>query len=128
MLFTHPPQVWSEGSRSWDPRLTIFVEKLPRKGLTRLKKACTVWASSGAPIMITSVTTSTVSTVSSAASIAAFGVLATLVLISLLVVKELASSDDHPWLQRLSNVLNVAIAPLLMAFVAIVGAKVAEVL
>ena len=77
--------------------------------------------------MISSVTTSTVSTITSAASIAAFGLVATLTLFAFLVVKELASNGNDARLQTLSRVLNIAIVPLLMAFVAIVANKVVEV-
>ena len=77
--------------------------------------------------MISSVTTTTVTTVTSAASIAAFGLVATLTLIAFLVVKELASSGNDARLQTLSRVLNIAIVPLLMVFVAIVANKVVEV-
>lgn len=78
--------------------------------------------------MISSVTTTTVSTITSTASIAAFGLVATLTLISFLVVKELASSGDDKRLQILARVLNIAIVPLLMVFSAIVAVKVVEVL
>ena len=78
--------------------------------------------------MISSVTTTTVSTVTSTASVAAFGLVAVLTLIAFLVVKELASSGDNARLQTLARILNVAIVPLLMVFVATVAAKVVEVL
>ena len=78
--------------------------------------------------MISSVTTSTVSTITSTASIAAFGLVATLTLIAFLVVKELASSGNDARLQTLARVLNVAIVPLFMVFVATVAAKVVETL
>ncbi len=76
--------------------------------------------------MISSVTTTTVVSITSAASIAAFGLVATLTLIAFLVVKELASSGNDARLQMLSRILNVAIVPLLMVFVATVAAKVVE--
>ena len=78
--------------------------------------------------MISSVTTTTVSTVTSTASVAAFGLVAVLTLIAFLVVKELASSGDNARLQTLARILNVAIVPLLMVFVATVANKVVEVL
>jgi len=78
--------------------------------------------------MISSVTTTTVSAVASTASVAAFGLVAVLTLIAFLVVKELASSGDNARLQTLARILNVAIVPLLMVFVATVAAKVVEVL
>ena len=78
--------------------------------------------------MISSVTISTVSTITSAASIAAFGLVVILTLIAFVVVKELASSGNDARLQTLSRVLNIAIVPLLIVFVAIVANKVVEVL
>ena len=78
--------------------------------------------------MISSVTTTTVSAVASTASVAAFGLVAVLTLIAFLVVKELASSGDNARLQTLARILNVAIVPLLMVFVATVANKVVEVL
>jgi len=51
-----------------------------------------------------------------------------LTLFAFLVVKELASSGNDARLQTLSRVLNIAIVPLLMVFVAIVANKVVEVL
>jgi len=44
------------------------------------------------------------------------------------VAKELSSSADHPRLQLLSKLLNVAIVPLLIVFASIVVAKAAEAL
>ena len=78
--------------------------------------------------MISSVTISTVSTITSAASIAAFGLVVILTLIAFVVVKELASSGNDARLQTLSRVLNIAIVPLLLVFVATVANKVVEVL
>ncbi|MGB6837530.1 MAG: hypothetical protein WBF66_07495 [Dehalococcoidia bacterium] len=79
--------------------------------------------------MVLSITTTTVSTVTSTAVFAtSLGLIAVLTLISFLVARELASVTDAPRLQRFGRGLNVAIIPLLMAFTAIVAAKVAEVL
>lgn len=79
--------------------------------------------------MISTVTTTTVSSITSTAGLAAsLGLIAVLTLLSFSVARELASAGDHPRLQRLARVLNVAIVPLLMVFTAIVAAKVVEVL
>ena len=80
--------------------------------------------------MISTVTTATVTTIASAtvSMLAGLALLAILTLLALLVTKELVSSSDHPRLQRLSQVLNVAIIPLLMTFVVIAAVKVVEAL
>jgi hypothetical protein len=80
--------------------------------------------------MISTVTTTTVSTVTTAtvAVLAGLALLAILTLLGLLVTKEIVSSSDHPRLQQLSRVLNVAIIPLLMGFLVIAVVKVLEVL
>lgn len=75
--------------------------------------------------MISTVTTSTVSTVTLAGSVAFIGIV---VLLFLLVQKELTSSSDNEPAVRLSKVLNIGIAPLLIAFVLVVISKVVEVL
>ena len=75
--------------------------------------------------MISTITTSTVSIVSLAGSFAIIGIL---VLLALLIQKELTSAaEGKSWL-RLGKVLNIGIAPLLIAFVLVVVSKVAEVL
>jgi hypothetical protein len=73
--------------------------------------------------MISTVTTTTVTTILSVGSIALAGIL---VLLTLLVQKELASASESRFAQSLSRVVTVAIVPLLLAFVAIVAAKVVE--
>lgn len=79
--------------------------------------------------MISTVTTSTVSTITSSVVVAAtLGLLAVIALAAFLVAKELSSSAEHPRLQLLSKLLNVAIVPLLIVFASIVVAKAAEAL
>jgi len=79
--------------------------------------------------MISTVTTTTVVALTSIPGLAAsLGLIAVLVLISFLVTKELASADERPGLLRLSQVLNIAIIPLLLVFVAIVASRVVAVL
>lgn len=74
--------------------------------------------------MITTVTTTTTTTVA-AASLA---LIAILTLIALLIQKELIGGLEGPHAQRLTRVLNVAIAPLAVVFVATVVVKVADIL
>jgi preprotein translocase subunit SecG len=85
---------------------------------------------------VTTTTTTTVTTAASTTIAAGLGLLATLVLIALLVVKELAgagiessgSAGTVTISRAIDRVLNVAIAPLLIVFGAIVIAKVLAVL
>ena len=78
--------------------------------------------------MITTVTTTTVSTVTTLALTGSLALVSVLVLLTLLVQKEVgAVSTDHR-LQKMVRALNIAIAPLLVAFILIVVAKVAEAL
>jgi hypothetical protein len=49
-------------------------------------------------------------------------------LLTMLVQKELSSASESRFAATLNRVLNVAIVPLLLAFVFIVGVKVFEVL
>jgi hypothetical protein len=78
--------------------------------------------------MISTVTTSTVSTVTSAALAGSVALVGILVLLALLVQKELASTAHGGRWRRLSAALNVGIAPLLVAFAAVVIARVVAVL
>jgi hypothetical protein len=78
--------------------------------------------------MISTVTVSTVSTVTTAALAGSVALIGILVLLTLLVQKELASSSDNSRLRMLSQALNIGIIPLLIAFVLIVVARVADVL
>lgn len=89
-----------------------------------------------ATVTTVTTTTTTVTTAASTTLAAGFGLLATLVLIALLVVKELAGAGVESsgnagtvTLSRAINrVLNVAIIPLLFVFGAIVVFKILEVL
>jgi hypothetical protein len=78
--------------------------------------------------MISTVTTTTVTTIVTIASGASLGVFATILLISLLGVKEVASPDNRPWLKAFSKRLNVCILPLLLVFTLIVFFKTVQVL
>ncbi|MEM2393546.1 MAG: hypothetical protein QXW82_06305 [Candidatus Bathyarchaeia archaeon] len=74
--------------------------------------------------MISSVTT----TVVAVAFGATLGVAATMLLISLLASKEMLSADSRRKLIEFGKRLDVAIWPLLMAFLLIVAVKVLEIL
>jgi hypothetical protein len=79
--------------------------------------------------MVLSITITTVSTITSTAGFAAsLGLIAVLLLISLLLGRELASATDAPRAQRFGRGANVAIIPLLLVLVAVVTAKVVEIL
>ena len=78
--------------------------------------------------MISTVTISTVSTMTTASMVGSIALIVSLVLLILLVQKELAISFSTSRTQRLSRALNVAIIPLLIAFLMIAIVKVAEVL
>ena len=77
--------------------------------------------------MISTVTTTTVSTVTTVALAGSFALVSVLVLIALLVQKELTVSATNSRTWKLSKALTIGIVPLLIAFVLIVIAKVAEV-
>jgi len=80
--------------------------------------------------MISTVTTTTVTTVTTAtiAVLGGLSLLAILMLLGMLISKELVSVSDRPRLKAFGYALNVAIVPLLLAFVLVVVVKVAEVL
>jgi hypothetical protein len=78
--------------------------------------------------MISTVTTSTVSTVTTAALAGSAALVGILVLLILLVQKEFTSSAANTRYHTLSKALNIAIVPLLIAFVMIVVASVVKVL
>ncbi len=69
--------------------------------------------------MISTVTTSTVSSITSAALFGTLGVIGTVVLISLLVQRELASASNDARLIRLQRALSIAIWPLIVVFTVI---------
>jgi TRAP-type C4-dicarboxylate transport system permease small subunit len=78
--------------------------------------------------MISTVTTSTVSTVTTAALAGSVALVGIIVLLVLLLQKEISSAGEGSRYRTLSRALNFAIAPLLIAFVLVVFARVVEVL
>ena len=78
--------------------------------------------------MISTVTFSTVTIAATAAIAGSLALIVILVLLSLLIQKELATASDDSRMQRLSQVLNIAILPLLIAFFLIVVFRVVDVL
>lgn len=72
--------------------------------------------------MISTITTSTISTVTLAGSFAVFGIL---LLIGLLIQKHLTSAGMSDQAKKLTRVLNIGIAPLLIVFVLVVVSKIA---
>ncbi len=78
--------------------------------------------------MISTITTATVSTITTGSLAGSFALIGTFVLFALLLQKELAGSSTNNLFQRLSRSLNVAVFPMLIAFLMIVFFKVAEVL
>lgn len=80
-------------------------------------------------MVATTVTTATTTTTAASPELmAASGLIAVVLLMVLLIVKELAGASDHPRAQRLARAVNVGIAPLVLAFGAIVTARVLVVL
>ena len=78
--------------------------------------------------MVSTVTTTTVSTVTTVAMAGSLGLLAVVTLLILLVQKEVIAVSDGPRAKVLVRALNIAIAPLLMAFAMTMVVKVLEVL
>jgi len=78
--------------------------------------------------MVSTVTTATVSTVTTVAMAGSLGLLAVVTLLILLVQKEVIAVSDGPRAKVLVRALNIAIAPLLMAFAMTMVVKVLEVL
>ena len=76
--------------------------------------------------MISTVTTSTVTTVTTAALAGSVALIGVLILFSLLVQKEVASSSENQRMSNLSKYLLIGIIPLLIAFVLLVISKVSE--
>ncbi|MBI3160207.1 MAG: hypothetical protein HYZ26_11480 [Chloroflexi bacterium] len=74
----------------------------------------------------TVVTTSTVSIAVASAITGSLAVIGVLVLLSLLVQKEIFFSSGSKHSQRLSEVINIVLPPMLIAFVVIVLAKVLQ--
>ncbi len=81
--------------------------------------------------MISTVTVTTITTITTIAALgltATISVAAVVALIAFLTTKELASSGGGSSSMRIGRYLSVGIIPLFMAFVAVVGVKIAEVL
>lgn len=69
--------------------------------------------------MISTVTTSTVSTVTTAALAGSVALVGIFVFFALLIQKEVATTATSSRMKKLSQALNVAIIPMLIAFVVI---------
>jgi hypothetical protein len=78
--------------------------------------------------MSSTVTTSTVSTVVSTLFYGSLGLIVVLTLLFLLIKKEVLVTSSHPLAARLRKVVNVALVPLLVAFVFIALVNIAQVL
>ena len=82
--------------------------------------------------MISTVTTSTISTITSVTTAIGFGialgVVAVIALLTFLGTKELAAASEDSKYKFLAKSLDIAIAPLLIAFVLIAVMKIAEIL
>ena len=78
--------------------------------------------------MVSTVTSTTVTTVTLFGISALLGLAAVLMLISYLAAKELLDATSHERLRLISRRLNVAVLPLLLVFVTIVGGRLADVL
>ena len=76
----------------------------------------------------TVVTTSTVSTATATAITGSLTIIGVIVLLALLVQKELFSSSENKQSVRFSQVLNIALPAMLIAFVMIVISKITEIL
>jgi hypothetical protein len=66
------------------------------------------------------VSTVTPSSLAATASAAALGVLAVVTLLGILATKELVRDNSSPRLRALHDILNVAIVPLVLAFLVVV--------
>ena len=78
--------------------------------------------------MVSTVTTTTVSTVTTVAMAGSLGLLAVVTFLILLVQKEVIAVMEGPRAKVFVRALNIAIAPLLMAFAMTMVVKVLEVL
>jgi cytochrome bd-type quinol oxidase subunit 2 len=78
--------------------------------------------------LISTVTTSTVTTVTTAALAGSVALVGILILFGLLVQKEVTTASSENRLRKLGKALNIAIIPLLIAFLLMVIFRVAEVL
>lgn len=78
--------------------------------------------------MVSTVTTATVSTVTTVVMAGSLGLVAVVTLLILLIQKELIAVSEGPRAKLLVRALNIAIAPLLMAFVLTMALKVMDIL
>jgi hypothetical protein len=78
--------------------------------------------------MVSTVTTTTVSTVTTVVMAGSLGLVAVVTLLVLLVQKELIAVSDGARSKVLVRALNIAIAPLLMAFALSMVVKVLQIL
>ena len=81
--------------------------------------------------MVTTVSTTTVTTVTAIAAMgltAALSIAATVLLIFFLTAKELASAGDSGFSSRVARSITIAIVPLVITFVVIIGVAIAGVL
>jgi hypothetical protein len=78
--------------------------------------------------MISTVTTTTVSTVTTVAMAGSLALLVVIMLLILLIQREVIAASEGPRAKLFVRALNIAIAPLLMAFAMSMVVKVLEVL
>ncbi len=81
--------------------------------------------------MVTTVSTTTVTTVTAIAAMgltAALSIAATVLLISFLATKELAGAGGSGFSLRVARFITIAIVPLVITFVVIIGVAIAGVL
>ncbi len=78
--------------------------------------------------MIATVTISTVTTVTAVGFAASLSIFGAILLIGFLATKELVGASRGERQKYLSKAANIAIIPLVMAFIVIVGLKIMEVL
>jgi uncharacterized membrane protein required for colicin V production len=78
--------------------------------------------------MVSTITSSTVSIMTSATQAGSVALVGILVLLSLLIQKEISSARVGPYDRVWGKALNLAIAPLLVAFILVVITRVADIL
>jgi hypothetical protein len=78
--------------------------------------------------MISTVTTTTVTTITALASAGSLALFGIVLLLAFLIQKELTTATENRFALALGRVLNIAVVPLLMAFVFIAVVQVAQVL
>ena len=77
---------------------------------------------------VASATTASATTAASLGHAAAFGAIGVVILIALLIAKELLSASENEKAQLVGRFTSIAINPLMVVFVIIVGIKIIEVL